>query len=235
MTNDRLCGQSTESPVDVKKMCISIVPIFNHLSPSEMSDIVKESHSVTYRRGQTIYRAGEQSEGLYIVHKGRVKIYRLSETGKEQLVRILEPGDFTGELSLFNESIHDAYAEALEQVELCVMARDDFQKFLLKYPAISLKVLTEFSSRLAKTEKQAAHIAMESIETRIALYLADQVEQQKSRQIQLPMSRRDLASHLGTTPETVSRKLTDFQDAGWIRQTSQRAIDVIDLDALLLC
>lgn len=235
MTADKQCGQPAESTVDMKKVCISKVPIFNHLSPFEMSDIVKEAHSVSYRRGQAIYRAGEQSEGLYIVHKGRVKIYRLSDTGKEQLVRILDPGDFTGELSLFNESIHDAYAEALEQVELCVMGRDDFQQFLLKYPAISLKMLNEFSSRLAKTEKQAAHIAMESVETRIALFLADQVEQQKRRQIHLPMSRKDLASHLGTTPETVSRKLADFQDAGWIRQTNQRDIDILDLDALLLC
>lgn len=231
MTTDNHCGHGME----MQKTCISIVPIFNHLEIHEMNEIVKETNSVSHRRGQTIYRAGEQSDGLYIVHKGRVKIYRLSETGKEQLVRILEPGDFTGELSLFSESIHDAYAEALEPVELCVMGRDDFQQFLLKYPAISLKVLIEFSTRLAQTEKQAAHIAMESVETRIALYLANQVEQQKSNNIQLPMSRKDLASHLGTTPETVSRKLTDFQDAGWISQTTQRDIDILDLDALLLC
>ncbi|WP_172370765.1 cyclic nucleotide-binding domain-containing protein [Sporosarcina jiandibaonis] len=115
----------------------------------------------------------DTSDGLYIVHKGRVKIYRLSETGKEQLVRILGPGDFTGDLSLFTKSVHDSYAEAMEAVELCVMSRDNFQQFILKYPAISLKVLSEFSKRLAKTEKQAANIAMETAETRIAMYLAE--------------------------------------------------------------
>ncbi len=217
-----------------QKLCISIVPIFNHLNPNEMQEIVKESYSSTHAKGQTIYQAGEKSDGLYIVHKGRVKIYRLSDNGKEQLVRILEPGDFTGELSLFNESVHDAYAEALEPVELCVMGRDNFQQFLMKYPAIALKVLTEFSTRLAKTEKQAASIAMESTETRIAIYLADLVEEQKRSDITLPMSRKDLASHLGTTPETVSRKLTDFEQAGWIQQSGQREIIILDLDALLL-
>ena len=169
-------------------MCISIVPIFNHLNPDEMNEIVKTTNSVTHPRGDTIYHAGEKSDGLYIVHKGRVKIYRLSETGKEQLVRILDPGDFTGELSLFNESVHDAYAEAMEVVELCVMSRADFQAYLLKYPAIALKVLTEFATRLGKTEKQSANIAMESAETRVAMYLADQVEEHKNKHITLPMS-----------------------------------------------
>jgi len=219
---------------ETKKMCISIVPIFNHLDVDEMNEIMKTTNSVSHLRGQTIYSAGEPSAGLYIVHKGRVKIYRLSESGKEQLVRILGPGDFTGELSLFSESVHDAYAEAMEPVELCVMSRNIFQEFLLKYPAIALKVLTEFSTRLAHTEKQSANIAMESTDTRIAMYLAEQVEEQKSKRLTLPMSRKDLASHLGTSPETVSRKLTEFEDSGWIKQTTQRDIQIVDLDALLL-
>lgn len=227
-------NHQAECQHESQRLCISIVPIFNHLDPDEMQEIVKESHSSAHTKGQTIYQAGENSDGLYIVHKGRVKIYRLSDNGKEQLVRILEPGDFTGELSLFNESVHDAYAEALEPAELCVMGRDNFQQFLLKYPAIALKVLTEFSTRLSKTEKQAASIAMESTETRVAIYLADLVQEQKRSDVTLPMSRKDLASHLGTTPETVSRKLTDFEQDGWIKQSGQREIIILDLDALLL-
>lgn len=218
----------------MQKTCISIVPIFNHLTAEEMQEIVKTTKSATYPRGNTIYSAGESSEGLYIVHKGRVKIYRLSESGKEQLVRILEPGDFTGELSLFSASIHDAYAEAMASTELCIMDRQDFQQFLMKYPQISLKVLTEFSSRLAKIEKQAASIAMESVDTRIAMYLADLVEEANHNVIHLPMSRKDIASHLGTSPETISRKLTEFETAGWIHQMTQKKIEVLDLDALLL-
>ncbi len=233
MSNEQ-CGHHVDGTVEMQKMCISIVPIFNHLDTGEMSEIVKETNSVKHPRGHTIYRAGDTSDGLYIVHKGRVKIYRLSETGKEQLVRILEPGDFTGDLSLFTESVHEAYAEAMEPVELCVMSRDDFQQFILKYPAISLKVLSEFSRRLAKTEKQAANIAMETVETRIAMYLAEVADETMSKKITLPMSRKDLASHLGTTPETVSRKLADFEDNGWIKPLNNRDIEIVDLDALLL-
>lgn len=217
-----------------QKLCVSIVPIFNHLTAEEMNEIVKETTSITYKRGEMIYRAAERSKGLYIVHKGRVKIYRLSETGKEQLVRILEPGDFTGELALFSETELDAYAEAMKTTELCVMNRADFQQFLIKYPAIALKVLTEFSNRLQKTEKQAAHIAMETVETRLALYLADLVEEQSVFLVKLPMSQKDLASHLGTTPETISRTLRVFEQSGSIEQKKAGRIQIVDLDALLL-
>lgn len=227
------CDHHSGGTEGMQRQCIAIVPIFNHLDSSEMAEIVKETRAVTFKRGHTIYRAGDPSDGLYIVHKGRVKIYRLSDTGKEQLVRILGPGDFTGELSLFNESVHDAYADAMERVEMCVMSRDDFQNFLLKYPAISLKVLSEFSARLTQTENQAANIALESTESRIAMYLAKEVDTTQNNVINLGMSRKDLASYLGTSPETISRRLAEFEDAGYIRQISQREIEVLDLDELL--
>lgn len=216
------------------RMCVSLVPLFNHLEKDQMKHIVELARSSPYPRGQIIYNEGDRSEGLYILHKGRIKIYRLSENGKEQIVRILEPGDFTGELSLFDAKPHDAYAETLEPVELCVIQRDQMQQLLQKHPAISLKMLEEFSSRLARTEQRAARIGMESAETRIALYLVDLSEEQRQLKVELPMSRKDLASHLGTTPETISRKLSAFEESGWIRQSSMKAVEILDLDALLL-
>ena len=231
---DQHCTHHQHGTMGMHNTCISIVPIFNHLDDSEMGEINKTVHPISYPRGQMIYQSGESSKGLYVVHKGSVKVFRISNNGKEQVVRILGPGDFTGELSLFSTSIHDSYAEAIEPVQICMIGRDDFQQILLKYPNISLKMLTEFSNRLAKTEEQAASIAMETTETRIAMYLASQAEEQNTNTITLPMSRKDLASHLGTTPETISRKLTEFQEAGWIRQKTNREIEIIDLDALLL-
>ncbi|ARK25092.1 Crp/Fnr family transcriptional regulator [Sporosarcina sp. P37] len=214
--------------------CVSRVPLFNHLEEQQMDRIVELAHSASHSRGATIYREGDHPQGLYILHKGRIKIYRLSENGKEQLVRILEPGDFTGELSLFDAKPHDAYAETLEPAELCIIGRDQMQKLLQEHPAISLKMLEEFSHRLAGTEQRAARIGMESAETRLALYLADLSEEQQQLTVELPMSRKDLASHIGTTPETISRKLSFFEDSGWIRQSGTKTVHILDLDKLLL-
>lgn len=215
--------------------CVALVPIFNHLEQSQMDEIMAVTHSVSYRKGEYIYRAGEESDSLYIVSKGRVKIYRLSESGKEQLLRILNPGDFTGELALFSETIYEAYACAMEDTSICTVRRSDLQKLLLKYPSISLKVLAEFSSRLEQSEKQTTRFATEKVETRIALFLAECADSDSHDvEIILPMSKKDLASYLGTTPETISRKFYELEDAGYIKQKSNKRIQIMDLDSLLL-
>lgn len=217
------------------RACITLVPIFNHLDNDKLDEIMHTIKTAHYEKGETLYRAGQQSDSLYIVSKGKVRIYRLSESGKEQLLRILQPGDFTGELALFRQSVHESFADAMEDTAVCMITRDDLQRFLMKYPTIAIQILTEFSNRLDESEKQAARVATERVETRIALYLAECVEDQDgSLNITLPMSRKDLASYLGTTPETVSRKLTELENQGYIRQMTGRNIQVLDLDGLLI-
>lgn len=217
------------------KACISLVPIFNHLEKNQMDEIMSMTQSVSYERGEIIYSAGEKSDSLYIVSKGKIRIYRLSESGKEQLVRILNPGDFTGELALFSETIHESYAEATKETEVCTIKRSDLQKILLKYPSISLKVLSEFSRRLEESEKQTTRFATEKVETRLALFLAECIDSEDDlKEFELPMSKKDLASYLGTTPETISRKLHDLEEEGYITQKPHKIIEILDLDGLLL-
>lgn len=215
--------------------CISLVPIFNHLEEEQMNEILGTIQSVSYKKGEIIYNAGDKSDSLYIVNKGKIRIYRLSEAGKEQLVRILSPGDFTGELALFNQTIHESYAEAMVESQVCTIKRSDLQQFLLKYPSISLKILEEFSNRLEQSEKQITRFATEKVETRLALFLAECLDNDLgTNEITLPMSRKDLASFLGTTPETISRKLTYLETAGYIKQKTSKRIEILDLDGLLL-
>jgi len=217
------------------KSCVSMVPIFNHLEVDQMDEIMTTIKPGHYKKGEIVYRAGDKSDSLYIVSSGKIRIYRLSKSGKEQLVRILTAGDFTGELALFSESIHESYAEAMEETEVCMITRSDLQEFLIKFPSISLKILSEFSIRLEKSEKQATRVSTEKVETRIALFLAECIDSEtQSMEFVLPMSKKDSASYLGTTPETISRKLTELEDAGYIKQKAHRKIKVLDLDGLLL-
>lgn len=222
--------------INGSRACVSLVPIFNHLTEEQMDEVMEVVRSVAFKKGEIIYRAGEAANSLYIIHHGQVKIYRLSESGKEQMIRILQPGDFTGEFALFKQSEHQAYAEALIDTQICFIRREDIQKLLSAYPAIALKILSEFSDRLEHAEKQATTIATEKVDTRIATFLVECIEdvEQEKAHIVLPMSRKDLASYLGTTPETVSRKLTEFEDAGFIKQNGQRNIQILDVDGLLL-
>lgn len=236
--NSNSCGHhdpdANPNDKEMQKLCISLVPIFNHLQPEEMREIATTTKSARYERNEQIYGAGEHSAHLFIVHRGRVKIYRLSESGKEQVIRILEPGDFTGELALFSETIHDCYAVAMEKTELCTIQRSDLQDLLMKYPAISYKIIEEFSRRLEQTEKQVSSLTSEDTEERIATYLIElaKVSSEDNHRITLPMTKKDLASYLGTTPETLSRKLAEFEGRGLIEQNGQRGITVWNIEAL---
>lgn len=214
--------------------CVSLVPIFNHLESEQMHEITAVAQSISYKRGEIIYRAGDQADTLHIVRKGKIKIYRLSETGKEQLVRILNQGDFTGELALFKKDFHESFAEAMEETVVCMIKQSDLHELLLKYPSISLKILTEFSRRLEQSEKQTTRFATEKVETRLAHFLADCLSDAQSNELTLPMSRKDLASYLGTSPETISRKLSELEIQGYIKQKTHKKIEIVDLDGLLL-
>ncbi|WP_053364545.1 Crp/Fnr family transcriptional regulator [Bacillus sp. FJAT-27251] len=214
--------------------CVSQVPIFNHLEDGQMNEVMGMVQSVAYKRGEMVYRAGDPSDSLYIVHTGKIRIYRLSESGKEQLLRILAPGNFTGELALFKDGVHEAFGEAMEETQVCIIRREDLQKLLLKYPSVSLKILTEFSIRLEQSEKQTTRFATEKVEARLASFLAECMDHDRSKEITLPMSKKDLASYLGTTPETISRKLADLEEAGLIQQKSNKKIVILDQDGLLL-
>lgn len=221
-------------PSGSQKGCVAQVPIFNHLAPKQLDEIMQVVRSVSFDRGETIFHAGDWSDTLYIIHKGKVKIYRLAESGKEQMLTVLYPGDFTGEYALFNESTHHDYAEAMESSQVCMIKREDLQNFLTNYPSISLKMLAEFSRRLEQSETQTTTFATEKVETRIALYLMELANKHGGDTVELPMSRADLASYLGTSPETISRRLADLEDRKLIRQHSRSNIEILDGDRLLL-
>src|SRR5690625_1026626 len=93
------------------KNCVSLVPIFNHLEQEQMDDVMQAVQSVSFNRGEILFHAGNESDSLYIVNSGQVKIYRLSELGKEQLVRLLNQVDFTGELALFKATVLENRSE----------------------------------------------------------------------------------------------------------------------------
>ncbi|MER2063388.1 MAG: Crp/Fnr family transcriptional regulator [Alkalibacterium sp.] len=216
------------------KGCVSLVPIFNHLDAAQMDEIMEAVKAQSFKKGELVYRAGDKSDVLTIVNKGSLRIYRLSESGKEQLVRVLRPGEFTGELALFNEKVHENYAEAMEATSVCQITRSDLQALLVKYPSISLKILQELSTRVDQSEQQATRFTTESTEQRLALYLADLLgPDNESNIVTLPLTKKDLASYIGTTPETVSRKLKELEEMNLIKRISSSKIKILDEDNLL--
>src|SRR5699024_2207319 len=126
-------------PRAVSQLCVAKVPFFNHLEAEEMKQIANISKHHTFAKGEVIYHAHDPLEYLYIVHIGRVKIYQLFESGKEQLLRLLEPGEFFGELALFTEKKLETYAEALVKMNICMIHRVYMQQLMIEHPTLAVK------------------------------------------------------------------------------------------------
>ena len=211
---------------DKETNCITLVPIFHNLTTEEMWEVAGITRQLVVQKGEVIYAMDDKVDSLFVVHSGRVKIYRLSDSGKEQVIRVLRVGDFLGELALFNHSPMSDYAEALEESSMCVIDGTAFKALMNKYPSIAFKILEELSQRLERTEQLLEDISLHSVERRLAQALLDL--SMGGVEIELEMSKRDWASQIGMTGETLSRKLTSFQDLGFIEQIGQRRILIKD-------
>lgn len=215
-----------------EKSCIEKVPIFSSLSAEEMLEVSMTTIQREYEKGETIYLEGENAEKLFIISTGKVKVTKLSEAGKEQIIRVLGSGDFMGELSLFTHSPLNSNAEALEPTIVCIVDGKKINNLIEKRPSIAMKILKEISIRLEKAENQIKALAVQGVEQRLADVLIKMADDNDF--INLNISKKDLASHIGVSQETLSRKLTIFQNKGWIKQEGRRKIKLLNKEALEL-
>jgi CRP/FNR family transcriptional regulator len=210
--------------------CIGRVPIFSQLTSEEMLEVASITTDRTYGKGELIYSAGERKGDLYVLHTGQVKVYRLSSDGKEQVIRTLGPGEFLGELSLFSQSPLTDYAQALESSTMCMIQGSLLKQLMVAHPSIAFKVMEELSHRLETSESLIQDINLSSVEQRLARFLLAAAHE--ASHITLKISKGDLASQLGMSQETLSRKLSIFQENGLITLHGQRGIGIVDRNGL---
>ena len=211
--------------------CIEQVPIFSNLSRDEMFEVAVMCSAKTFERGETIYQAGDKGGTLYVVHTGSVKVSRIAASGKEQVIRMVGPGEFLGELSLFTDQPFVDYGVAQERTTICLLRGDDLKDIMHEHPEISFKVLAELSQRLGRVETMVEAVNLSSVEQRLAQRLLT-LEAREGESVNLGMSKGDFASTLGMTPESLSRKFRQFQDDGLIRLHGQREVIILDRDGL---
>lgn len=213
-----------------KHSCLTLVPLFNHLDGQDMEKIDLLTKQRLYKKGEQIFKPYSQQQ-LTIVAKGSMKVYQLSSSGREQLLRIVEPGEYEGEMTLFGTANDSLFGEALQETVVCTLTHQDFRRLLLAYPQISLKLLETNAEKLSSAQHQAQFLVMETIEARLAVYLLKLAKANDSLSFELPMKMKELAGFLGTTPETLSRKFRRLKDKGMIRRKRQK-VTLLDPEEL---
>lgn len=197
--------------------CLHRVPIFENLTEDENKALTTVIQSKSYKKGEFIFYEGDKSETLFVLNQGIVKISKIAGSGKEQIVRFLFPGDFFGQFALLQETTHYANAEVLDSSVVCVIHKADFQYIIEQNSKMAYRFLLAISERLRQTDDWMGTISLMETEQRLAKMLVLFYEKNSELpQFQLPVQKKELASWLGTTPETLSRKLTKFEELGLI-------------------
>ncbi|QOR67881.1 Crp/Fnr family transcriptional regulator [Cytobacillus suaedae] len=214
--------------------CIRLVPIFQGMSSEEIEVLEKVCHLRKFTKGEFVFREGESSESLYIVGKGLVKITKISEDGKEQIVRLLFPGDFFGQSALLKTENHYANAITLDQSELCTIHKQDFLKAIQRNPDMSFRYILALNERLHQADEWVSLLSLLDVEQRLAsvLLLFSEKINIAGGAFSLPISKKVLATLIGTTPETISRKLVAFVNENIITMNGQRDIQILNYEAL---
>lgn len=214
--------------------CVRRVPIFAGLTPAQQDLVATLARPRMLTDGEFVHGVGEQTGLMFVVHSGAVKVSRLLPTGRSQLLRVVRPGETLGEHAFLTGSVPLEEAQAVDDARLCVFTHDDLTTLIQHYPDIAQRMLRTLGERLAQTEHQLA-LNSQSVEVRIADYLLQQPllhsPDQGEMQIRLPMNKKDIASLLGTTPESLSRALARLRTKGAIN-IADDVVTILDPEIL---
>ncbi|HJW90902.1 MAG TPA: Crp/Fnr family transcriptional regulator [Anaerolineales bacterium] len=222
--------------VDLRLEILSKVPFFAGLSRQDISSINRLFREHGCAPGETIYSASDPAERLFVLASGRVKLVQHTLGGKDVLLDILTPGEFFGSLSALGDQEYPDTAQALTESCILRISADDFRAVLDAYPSVALRVLDVLAGRLKAAQEMVRQLSAHSAEKRIAftlLKLGEKlgVHQEVGWLIQVPLSREDLAQLTGTTTETASRVISQFQKDGLIA-SGRQWVAITDLPGL---
>ena len=183
----------------------------------------------SFCKEEVIFLEGSESIGFYILISGKVKVYKLSSEGKEQILHFFGPGEPFGEVPAFTGDRFPAYAEAVEETEVLFFPKEAFVNLIKKDPSLALNMLAILSQRLQRFTNTIENLSLKEVPGRLATYLL-LLSQRKNDadEISLDISKGQLASLLGTIPETLSRILTRMVKQGLINSDSRRFIRILD-------
>ena len=206
--------------------------LFGGLPEEQLDAIVKIAVEKKFGKGETIFFEGDPGNGFYMVAEGKVKIFKMSFAGKEQILHIFGPGEPFGEVPVFHGQPFPASAETLGKSTLIFFPREKFIALVHENPSLALNMLAVLSMRLRRFVTQIENLSLKEVPARIAGYLLYLLEEQKSEDsVELEISKGQLASLLGTIPETLSRIFAKMSDEGLIAVDGKK-IRILDRKAL---
>jgi CRP-like cAMP-binding protein len=211
---------------------IAAIPLFSGLPEEQLANLANIVVEQVVKRGETIFSEGDEATGFYAVVSGRIKIFKLSIEGKEQILHILGPGEPFGEVPVFVGAHFPAYAESLEPSRVLFFPRKSFIELIEGEPSLALNMLAVLSLRLRQFTHLIENLSLKEVPGRLAAYLLYLSEDSGgSDDVELDIAKGQLASFLGTIPETLSRIFAKMTNQDFI-QVNGSQIKIVNREAL---
>jgi CRP/FNR family transcriptional regulator len=217
---------------DTRRLIANVL-FFKGLSDDELATIQQIASPRVFRRNQLVFSDGEEGKGFFLIVSGKVKVFKLSPEGKEQILHILGPGEPLGQVAVFAGDSFPANAQAIADSRLLFFPRRAFVDLIQSRPSLALNMLAIMSNRLREFTVQIENISLKEVPARLASYLLYlSGEHEGTDLLRLTISKAQLASIIGTIPETLSRILSRMSALGLI-QVKGREIRLLDRERLV--
>ena len=213
------------------------IPIFSELDPGSLARLASHCVPRSVAAGFVLFTTGEACRGLYIIESGRVRIYRISTEGREQVLHIEGPGRPVAELPLFDGGAYPASAVTMEPSRLLFLPRADFEQLYRSNPDVAQAIIRALGKRLRHLVHVTETLAFRDVAARLAMLLAGYAESgghatPEGIEVALGRTQEELALEIGAARESVSRALKQLAKRGLIAPTERDSILIPDLDRL---
>ena len=210
---------------------------FGTLCASNVDKVNYSKSCTAYKKGQIIFHEDTRPLGVFCINKGKLKVFKTGDDGKDQIIQISKPGDLLGYRAMIGEDLYPVTAEALEDVQVCFIPKSEFVRLLEESPDFSKMLLKEACHELGTMTELLTNLAQKTVRERLAvtlLMLKDIYfdEERPNDLAEINLTREDLANIVGTATETIIRLLHDFKEENLI-QTNGRKIMVLDAQRLV--
>jgi len=210
---------------DLLKRC----PLFAGLTDKDLKGIRAIASYKRAGRKEILFADGEGAKGFYVILSGKVKLYKISPEGKEQILHVVTAPDAFAEAALFLEGNYPAFAEALSDCQLLFFPKRDFVQLIEKHPRLSINMIVTLSHYLKRFALLIEELSLKEVSSRIAKYLIDlsfklSKEGKDPGEVELDLSKTQLAARLGTISETLSRTLAKMKAKGMIDVKRNRIV-----------
>lgn len=195
-------------------------PFFAGLDAETYDELLAGASTRRYAKGETLFLEGEPGRGLYLVQSGVIKVYKLSESGKEQILTLQRAGDAVAEIPLFDGGPYPASAAAMEDAVVLFLPAETFHAVLSRHPQLSRSVIAALARRMRKLVELIEDLSLRHVRERLARLLVK--ESRGADHFTLSYTNEELAARLGSVRDVISRTLSTLQSEELIRLDGRR-------------